>query len=128
MARTSTRTVGAAAEDLAFDYLRERGLTLVQRNFQCRLGELDLIMRHGECLVIVEVRFRSVKSLVPARLTIDYRKQQKLIRTTALFLAWNKRFANYPLRFDVLGIDANAQGEISFDWIRDAFRPADSSL
>lgn len=85
-------------------------------------------MRDHECLVIVEVRFRSGRSLVRAGLTIDHRKQQKLIRTAALFLSWNERFSNYPLRFDVLGIDANAHQEISFDWIRDAFRPADSSL
>jgi len=85
-------------------------------------------MRDKQCLVVVEVRFRSSRSIVSAGLTIDRRKQGKIMRTTALFLAWNARFANYPVRFDVVGVDADAQGETTINWIRDAFRPADSSL
>ncbi len=85
-------------------------------------------MRDDQCLVIVEVRFRSSTSFVAAELTIDLRKQRKIIRTTALFLAWNERFANMPVRFDVVGIDANDSGESTIKWIRDAFRPGDSSL
>jgi putative endonuclease len=126
--RAKTRVVGSHAEDLALQFLQQKGLTAVQRNFQCRLGELDLIMRDHDCLVIVEVRYRSSRSLVPAGQTIDRRKQEKLIRTTALFLAWNERFANRPLRFDVVGIDADSCDEISIEWIRDAFRPADNAL
>jgi putative endonuclease len=108
--------------------LQQKGLSPVQRNFQCRLGELDLIMRDGECLVIVEVRFRNSHSFVPAGLTVNQRKQQKLLRTTALFLAWNERFANCPVRFDVVGVDADARGEMTINWIQDAFRPENSNL
>lgn len=85
-------------------------------------------MRDQQCLVVIEVRFRRSTSFVSAGLTIDKRKQGKIMRTTALFLAWNERFANYPVRFDVVGVDADAHGETSINWIRDAFRPADSSL
>lgn len=128
MVRANTRDVGADAEGLAHRFLLQKGLLPVQRNFSCRLGELDLIMRDGECLVIVEVRSRSNKSFVTAALTIDQRKQRKIIRTTALYLAWNERFANWPLRFDAVGIDINSKGDTSISWIRDAFRPADASL
>jgi putative endonuclease len=126
--RTDTRVVGADAENIAFLYLKRQGLIPVRRNFQCRLGELDLIMQDERCLVIVEVRFRGSNSFVAAGLTVDRRKQQKIIRTTAMFLAWNERFANSPIRFDVLGINADAHGDTSIEWIRDAFRPADSRL
>jgi putative endonuclease len=126
--RATTRAVGSNAENLALQFLQNEGLTPVQRNFRCRLGELDLIMHDDNCLVIVEVRYRGSNSLVPASLTIDQRKQRKLIRTAALYLAWNQRFANSPLRFDVLAIDADTRNEISIEWIRDAFRPADASL
>lgn len=85
-------------------------------------------MQDDNCLVVIEVRFRTSKSFVSAGLTIDGRKQKKIIRTTALFLAWNERFANCPVRFDVLGVDVDADGETTINWIRDAFRPADSSL
>ena len=85
-------------------------------------------MRDGDCLVIVEVRYRGSRSLVSAGQTIDRRKQEKLIRTTALFLAWNQRFADCPVRFDVVGIDVDAGDDISIEWMRDAFRPADARL
>jgi putative endonuclease len=85
-------------------------------------------MQDGRCLVIIEVRFRGSNSFVAAGLTIDSRKQQKIIRTTAMFLAWNERFANHPIRFDVLGINADAHGDQTIEWIKDAFRPADSKL
>jgi putative endonuclease len=126
--RTDTRVVGDDAENLAFHFLKGNGLTPVRRNFRCRLGELDLIMLDGDCLIVVEVRFRGSKSFVSAGLSIDRRKQQKIIRTTALFLAWNERFANHPVRFDVVGVDADPNGNTSVEWIRDAFRPADASL
>ena len=128
MVRRNTRAVGNAAENFAFQFLKRKGLIPVRRNFQCRLGELDLIMQDGRCLVIVEVRFRGSNSFVTAGLTIDKRKQRKLIRTTAMFLAWNAQFANRPVRFDVVGIDTDARGNQSIDWIKDAFRPNDASL
>lgn len=128
MVRTDKRVVGDNAESLAQRFLQQKGLTPVQQNFQCRLGELDLIMQDGDCLVVIEVRYRNHRSFVAAGLTIDSRKQQKIIRTTALFLAWNERFASCPVRFDVVGIDADARGDTSIDWIRDAFRPADARL
>lgn len=78
--------------------------------------------------MVVEVRYRNCHSFVAAEQTIDYRKQAKLIRTAAMFLAWNERFASLPLRFDVVGVDADANGDISINWIRDAFRPGDSRL
>ena len=128
MVRADNRAVGDKAENLAFQFLTQEGLVPVHRNFACRLGELDLIMRDDACLVVVEVRFRNCRSFVTAEQTIDRRKQGKIIRTTALFLAWNERFATMPLRFDVVGIDADAHGETSINWIRDAFRPADARL
>lgn len=128
MVRRDTRAVGSDAENLAQQFLLRKGLTPVQRNFQCRLGELDLIMRDKQCLVVIEVRFRSSRSFVSAGLTIDRRKQGKIMRTTALFLAWNERFANCVVRFDVVGVDVDAKGKTTINWIQDAFRPADSSL
>lgn len=128
MVRRNTRAVGGDAENFAFHFLQRQGLIPVRRNFRCRLGELDLIMQDGRCLVIVEVRFRGSKSFVTAGLTIDKRKQRKLIRTTAMFLAWNAQFVNKPVRFDVVGINADARGNQSIEWIKDAFRPNDASL
>ena len=81
-----------------------------------------------DVLVFVEVRRRGAGSFSPAGLTVDRRKQSKLIRTAALFA---KRYPQYSLcvmRFDVVAIDVDDHGKQSIRWIRDAFRPADSSL
>ena len=60
---------------------------------------------------------------ISAGLTVDHRKQRKLIRTAALYLARRPRFANHTVRFDVIAIEGD-----TVNWIRDAFRPADSTL
>ena len=128
MVRATTRAVGARAEQIACRYLNDKGLTTITRNFRCRLGEVDLVMRHDDCLVFVEVRYRGTRPITLARLTVDTRKQQKLIRTAALFLSKRPQFANTLIRFDVVAIDADDRGGQTIEWLRDAFRPGDSSL
>jgi len=85
-------------------------------------------MRDGNCLVIVEVRYRTDNRFARASLSVDIHKQRKIIRTAAMFLARNAQYANSVVRFDIVAIDADADGERTIEWIRDAFRPADSSL
>ena len=128
MVRRNTRAVGAAAEQVACDFLNDRGLKTVARNFRCRLGEIDLIMRHRDYLVFVEVRFRAGRRIATAGVTVDHHKQRKLIRTAALFLARQTRLANSTVRFDVVAIDVDQSGQRTIEWIRDAFRPGDASL
>lgn len=123
MVRDSTRRVGVNAEQLAFRYLRHNGLKPVRRNFRSRRGEIDLIMLDDECLVFVEVRYRNEASFVKAALTVDSRKQRKLACAASMFLSMNKTFGNRVCRFDVVGVDRDASGEITIDWMRDAFRP-----
>ena len=128
MVRRNTRAVGSDAERLADRFLKRQGLKPVVRNFRCRLGEIDLIMLDDDCLVFIEVRYRNSNRFSRAGLTVDIHKQRKLIRTTALFLAKRPQFTNSIVRFDVVAIDADADGNKTIEWIKDAFRPADSSL
>ncbi|MEJ2127293.1 MAG: YraN family protein [Woeseiaceae bacterium] len=128
MARVDTRTVGFDAERIAGQYLKQRGIVPVTQNFRCRLGEIDLVARDGRCLVFVEVRFRGPGSFSRAGLTVDIHKQRKLIRTAALYVSKRSQYANSVMRFDVVAIDANENGEVTIDWIKDAFRPGDSRL
>ena len=123
MVRDSARRVGVNAEQLAFRYLRHNGLKPVRRNFRSRRGEIDMIMLDDECLVFVEVRYRNDASFVKAALTVDSRKQRKLACAASMFLSMNKTFGNCICRFDVVGVDRDASGEITIDWMRDAFRP-----
>jgi putative endonuclease len=124
MAQTTTGSVGRSAEERAFRFLCRHGLKPVARNFRTRGGEIDLVMIDGPCLAFIEVRARGQGSFVDACLTVDGRKQAKLIRTASLFLARYPVFRDHPCRFDVVGVCHSADDSGAIDWMRDAFRPA----
>jgi putative endonuclease len=108
---------GKAAEDRALLFLQSRGLELLARNWRCRAGELDLVMRDDDTVVIAEVRSRSRREFGEAAETVDWRKQSKLQRATRLLLAERPELAEQPLRFDVVTLDGDGQVE----WLRAAF-------
>jgi putative endonuclease len=115
--------LGAHYEDAALAYLRQNGLQLLTQNYRCRFGEIDLVMRHQKCLVFVEVRFRSRNRFAGASLTVDHRKQAKLLKTAAMFLSQHRRHADDTVRFDVLAFDRTDSASSTIQWIKDAFRP-----
>ena len=123
MVRSDTRAVGLEAEQFACRYLQDRGLAPVERNFRCRHGEIDLIMLDHDCLVFVEVRYRSHGGFAKAAATVDLGKQDKLVRTAEMFLATRPRFASHAARFDVVGVDGLDNGGRAVEWIRNAFCP-----
>ena len=126
MGTVDTGVLGRNAEQQAFDYLLGRGLRPVARNFRSRGGEIDLIMLHDDCLVFVEVRYRASVQFVAAGLTVDHRKQQKIIRTAAMYLARQPKFSTHTMRFDVVAVEGREKRELN--WIQDAFRPNNSTL
>ena len=93
---------GQIAEDSALNYLKQQGLTLVQKNFHSRFGEIDLIMMDGITTVFVEVRKRAsgidsaIESVTPA-------KQKKLIKAAQFYLV--KKGFDIPCRFDLVAMD-----------------------
>ena len=108
-------------EHHALTWLRARGLMLVERNYRCPLGEIDLVMRDGPVLVFIEVRFRAGTGHGAASETVDHRKQRKLLRTAQHFLLRRRQFQNCPCRFDILGIGAAGQ-DLQIEWLRNAFQ------
>jgi len=121
-----TGALGDRAETAAFRYLIQQGLRPVARNFRSRGGEIDLIMMDDHCLAFIEVRFRSTSDFAQPGHTVDRHKQRKIIRTAAMFYARNHRYANHVMRFDVVAIEGMTPPSIT--WLRDAFRPNDSTL
>lgn len=122
----ATGTLGDKAESKALRFLIREGLTPVTKNFRTRGGEIDLIMLHGDCLAFIEVRYRKSSRFTRPALTVDHRKQNKILRTAALFLARKRRYADHVIRFDVIAIEGGEDGSI--EWTQDAFRPSDSTL
>lgn len=112
---------GARAEQLARRWLQARGLKLVAQNFRCRVGEIDLIMRDGEELVFVEVRYRKRAQYGGGLESVDWRKQKKLINAANSFLISERRYRNCACRFDVMAGSRNRQNDLHWDWIKQAF-------
>jgi putative endonuclease len=106
---------GKAAEDAAATYLQNQGLRLVARNWRCKGGEIDLIMRDGAVLVFVEVRERRNARYGGAAASITGVKQTRLLHAANLYLAGQSQPP--PCRFDAILIEAGR-----LDWVRDAFR------
>ncbi|MFM1896716.1 MAG: hypothetical protein RLZZ385_1790 [Pseudomonadota bacterium] len=116
------RAFGATQELLALGYLQREGLRLVERNYQCRLGEIDLILQDGDQLVFLEVRFRKNHDHGSALETVDHRKQRKLLLCAQHYLMRRRVDARVNCRFDVLGITCDSQGQHEFTWITNAFQ------
>lgn len=115
------RAAGTALEQLAARWLSARGLQLIESNYHCRLGEIDLIMRDTDTLVFVEVRYRSRSHFISPVTSVDARKQRKLIRVATVYLQHRGLTDRVPCRFDVLGIHRRTEdGELHFDWVVNA--------
>lgn len=108
---------GPESEDRALSFLQARGLKLVARNWRCKAGELDLVMRDADTVVVAEVRARGRDDYGTALETVDRRKQERLVRATRLLLARRPDLAEHPLRFDVVALD----GAGGIEWVREAF-------
>ena len=119
----NTRSFGKIQEALAARHLRKQGLKLVQSNYQCRAGEIDLVMLDPQCyLVFVEVRYRRCNTFGSAIASISVRKQQKLRRAASHFLLSHSQFSHLACRFDVVGINPSTKTTtLNFDWIKNAF-------
>ena len=110
------RAAGQRAEELAADYLQGHGLQPVERNYTCRLGEIDLILADGASLVFVEVRLRRNQAFGGAAASITATKRQRILRAARHYLSGKPE---RPCRFDVILLDALDLERI--EWIKDAF-------
>lgn len=111
------RAHGALYERRAEDYLQRQGLRPETRNYQCKLGEIDLIMRQGSTLVFIEVRYRQSRNFGGAAVSVTAAKQQRLRRTALCYLHMKGlNEAHQPCRFDLVACD----GE-QINWIQNAF-------
>ena len=116
----NTRAAGARYEDIALAYLQHAGLAPITRNFSCRYGEIDLVMRDRDTIVFVEVRYRRSGRFGGGIDSVDAGKRAKLVRSASAYLADHPRLAGCTCRFDVVAIGDDERVP-SFDWRRDAF-------
>lgn len=110
------RASGTRYEQKAAKYLERKGYCILEYNFRCRIGEIDLIARDGAYLVFIEVKYRSDASAGYGFEAVGYRKQRRIRKTALWYLAEKKMGTDVLCRFDVVSFHGD---EITL--IRDAF-------
>ncbi len=122
MARRSNAHLqsGEQAEQIAHDYLKAKGLRLIEANYRCRVGELDLVMLDGQVLVIIEVRYRKSSRIAGPLQTIDSHKRRRLALAARHFLMRHGHLQDRPIRFDVIGL-TGSMANPSINWSKNAF-------
>lgn len=97
------RQIGTEKEKLAGAYLEKNGYDIIEYNFRCKQGEIDIIAKDGEYLVFFEVKYRSSSMSGTPFEAVDYKKQ-RIISRCALFYITKHKVTDVPCRFDVIGV------------------------
>jgi putative endonuclease len=120
--------LGRDAEQAAAGFLESQQCAILLRNYRCRMGELDIVAQAPDgTLIIAEVRLRSRRNYGGGAASVDFRKQQRLVRASRHLLATHASWNRCALRFDVLDLRPAAPGALvvqsgyEVEWIRHAF-------
>lgn len=113
------QVLGKEGERIAERYLKKKGFTLLERNYRCPVGELDLIVQDRRVVVFVEVKTRSDHRFGTPLESVQQRKQDKMIKAALYFLS-QRRLHQSEARFDVVGISFEG-GEPTVEHIENAF-------
>ncbi|WP_246066870.1 YraN family protein [Paenibacillus koleovorans] len=124
--RDNRRALGNAGEALAADFLLSAGWRIIERNWRCRTGELDLVAASDDMLLFVEVRTRthsSKGSFGTARESVDPRKQRQVRLTAQTYMHMKRLDDSHTIRFDVIcvTIQPEAGGQATLEYIEGAF-------
>ncbi|ACI22018.1 MULTISPECIES: YraN family protein [Thermodesulfovibrio] len=95
--------LGKEGEKLAIDYLLTKGYKILEKNFRTPFGEIDIIAKDGNFIVIIEVKRRLSDKFGKPELSVNYTKQQKLKKLALYYISMLKK--EYPVRFDVIAIN-----------------------
>ena len=111
---------GKRGEAIAATYLERMGYVLLERNYRCLFGEIDIVARDGATICFVEVKSRRSARYGDPQLAVNAKKQEKMIRTARHYLA-GRGLEDRPARFDVAAIRLSPDGAGAVDLIRNAF-------
>lgn len=115
-----TDSMGRKGEDLAVAHLLDSGYKLLDRNYRCRFGEIDIIARDGEFLVFVEVKARRSGAFGTPFEAVDLRKQQRICKVALHYI--NKHHLHeQPVRFDVAAVFMPAKGAPTVEVLNNCF-------
>src|SRR5262245_14615314 len=117
------RTLGGDGERAAERFLRKRGYTIVERNYRCRVGEVDLIALHRGAVVFIEVKTLRRAPFAVSQDAVGVRKQRQIARVAEHYLN-AQRLYDRDVRFDVVGVCSQGNDFVC-DLLQDAFDPSE---
>lgn len=97
--------LGKKGEETAVKYLKKKRYRIIERNFRCRQGEIDIIALHQRSTVFIEVKTRTDDSFGLPQEAVDYRKQKQIIRCARNYIKYKRLPEEGRFRFDVVGVD-----------------------
>ena len=114
------RQFGSEFEAFASQQLKLLGCKIIETNYLCKVGEIDIIARDKDNLVFVEVRYRKQKTYGGAVASVDLKKQKKLIKAASFYLQNNNLTNKVSCRFDVFAVEGSLD-KPTYNWIKAAF-------
>jgi len=113
------KELGKKGEEIALRFLKKKGYKIIERNYVCKLGEMDIIAREKDTLVFVEVKTRTSMAFGPPQLAVNSTKQMQLSKVALYFLK-EKHLEEVKARFDVVAVLLRPRGD-EIELIKDAF-------
>ena len=113
------KELGKEGEEIAIRFLKKNGYKIIERNYVCKMGEMDIIAREKDTLVFVEVKTRTSTAFGPPQLAVNSAKQRQLSKVALYFLK-EKQLEDMKARFDVVAILLGPKGK-EIELIKDAF-------
>lgn len=101
------REVGSAYENKAVEYLRERGYLIIEQNYFCKFGEIDIISKKDDMLIFVEVKYRKNSKTGSGEAAVNKTKQIHLINSAQNYMIEKYNTDEISCRFDVIAINGN---------------------
>lgn len=118
----NNKILGNAGEDIAYEHLSSIGYKILDRNFRCKLGEVDLIGFDGDILCFIEVKTRTSNIYGSPSEAVSSYKQHRIVKSALMYIS-KKRLNNFMCRFDVIEIISDGMQENSqINLIKDAFQ------
>ena len=110
----NTRKKGAFYEDVACRHLQQHGIIILERNFRCRIGEIDIIGKKNDCIIFFLVKYRHSDYNGAALAAVGFSKQKRICRCADVYCMFHPWIKN--IRYDVIGIT-----DTKLEWIENAF-------
>lgn len=103
----NNRQIGKEYESRVCEYLSEHGYLIIERNYSCRFGEIDIIAQSQKYICFVEVKYRKDSSCGYPEEAVTISKMKKICKTAQFYIFSHKKYIDYQMRFDVVSVLGN---------------------